>query len=144
MRPSVAAALLLMLLFPSKPAAGLDYDPYDVAFDAAGFDPRGARPGSVAVPAARRVTFRFNATSAAPCAQVKSAISIFTGGSIFRTVYLGESDGESVVVVRAPSGAAFRVIARAYVRVPSDGGLPSGQRLWAVADGPIVHEGAVP
>jgi hypothetical protein len=150
-RESIVATLCIALSCYALPVAPLDYDPYDVGFDGTGFDWLIARagqgallPGSpplIAMPPARRVTFRFNATSGAPCAETKSALRIFFAGEFFRTVYLERAGG--FFALTAPSGTAFELFARALVRVPiGQDGRPA-PTVWAVADGPLVYSGVV-
>lgn len=150
MRASTISVLATILACSALPAAALDYDPYDVGFDGTGFDWR--VPGDrsrIAVPAARRVTFRFNATSDAPCVEVKSAVRIFVGGELYRTVYLEGREGcegRDYISLAAPNGTAFEVFVRALVRVPvpTVGGFQgAAPKLWAIADGPMVLAGTV-
>jgi hypothetical protein len=167
MRAATVAALAFALSCCARPAAPLDYDPYDVGFEGAGFawrPDRGDRergPRLIALPAARRVTFRFNATSSAPCVETKSALRVFFDGELFRTVYLGGEDGRSreagdransdraepgFLALSAPEGTPFEVFVRALVRVPAptggDGDSPAPV-VWAIADGPLVLSGRV-
>jgi hypothetical protein len=115
---------LLVALFASL-AAGLPYDPHGLVFDRTGLPP--AYPGHVSIPAARRFQFYYNATSEAPCTQVRKMLRVLnneTGALVARPTELPADDGGSLFV-----GSNNTVSLRAMVLVPD-----AAPETWAVAD----------
>lgn len=107
-------------------AAGLPYDPYDLVFDRSGLS-LAIGPGHVVVPAARRFRFSYNATSEAPCTEIRKMFRVLngeTGTLIARPTELPADDDGSMFV-----GLNRTVVLRAMVLVPN-----AEAKTWAVAD----------
>jgi hypothetical protein len=115
---------LIFLAFVCCSASGLPYDPYDLVFDRTGLPP--PYPGHVSVPAARRFRFSYNATSEAPCTEIRKMLRVLNGETLVArpTELPSEDDGGSMFV-----GPNRTVVLRAMVLVPD-----AAPKTWAVAD----------
>lgn len=117
--------VVVLAIFASL-AWSLPYDPYDLALDQVGLQlPIG--PGYVAVPAARRFRFSYNATSEAPCVEIRKMLRLLnseTGALVSRPTELPVDDDGSMFV-----GLNRTVALRAMVLVPN-----ATVKTWAIAD----------
>ena len=117
--------VVLAAIFASL-ASGVPYDPYDLAFDQVGL-PLPIGTGHVAVPAARRFRFSYNATSEAPCVEIRKVLRVLngeTGTLVARPTELPVDDDGSMFV-----GCNRTVVLRAMVLVPN-----AAEKTWAIAD----------
>ena len=115
---------LLVAIFASL-AAGLPYEPHGLVFDRSGLPP--AYPGHVSIPAARRFRFYYNATSEAPCTQIRKMLRVLNNETwvlVARPTELPADDGGSMFV-----GSNSTVSLRSMVLVPD-----AAPKTWAVAD----------
>lgn len=156
--------MLHLLLAAAPPVEAVPYEPFDVAFDPSLFvwvnatikpPTSGGNPVRTILlnlPASRRLTFLFNASSESPCTLAKKGIRVVdvsAGDTIAtsdrRTVYLGPLDDLGSLRISAPEGTRYRVMAFALVMVqPAQPCVSSGDRcpaLWAISRGLEVHSG---
>lgn len=113
-------------------ATGLPYDPYSLSVDHEGFAWDTGKYDVIAIPAAKRFKFLFNATSEAPCTEIRKMFSVLnsdTGRPVARPSDLPRADGE--FRVQRYSNATYSIVLRAMVLVPN------GDGAWAVADTPF-------
>lgn len=195
--PRLMPLLMLHLLLAGvPPVAAAPYDPFDVSFDASSFrwinasqqqretqretqreQSNSTRPlasGSAVrtillnLPASRRLTFLFNASSESPCTFAKKGVRVVDDSvddtletNRRRTVYLGPFDDLGSLRIAATEGTRYRVLAFALVRVQSAASAHSSAQcesrgssplacvcvddihpaLWAISGGLEVHSG---